>query len=70
MKFTFIVVNTVAKTTVTEISIPAGSQICGLVQSQQRPQTVTLTYEELRYLLRNHDYAVSQVLTSLAPSKG
>lgn len=70
MKFHIISARTQHKYVKTDITVRLGTQICGLSVGGTRPQSVTLDYEELKYLLQNPDYAIHQVLTALyAPRK-
>ena len=68
MKFKFEFKKTKDSYSYEEIRIPILNKICGLMRNNTRPQTVELTYAELKMLLQNESYAI-MVLTSLAMSE-
>lgn len=50
-------------------TIPVGQAICGLQLRGSRPNSVTLTYDELAVILKDPHYAVCAVLAALAPNR-
>lgn len=68
MIFNFLNVKTLHKKIWAEIEVEPGQSICGLQQSGQRPHSVTLSYDDFVYLLKNVEYTVSQVLPALSGS--
>lgn len=46
--------------------VELGQKICGLQIKGSRPQTVELTYQELKYLIQNPGYALKTVLLALS----
>lgn len=67
MKFKFEYRKTKDSYSYEEVRIPIPYKVCGLMRNNTRPQTVELTYAELKMLLQNESYAI-MVLTSLAMS--
>lgn len=58
MNFNFTIKHTQQETTNTTYRVNIGQLICGLQKSGQRPQSVTLTAPELKYLLHDNEYAM------------
>ncbi len=56
MKFTIVARDTQAIKSTHVLTLPVGSQICGMQMGGHRPQTVELDFNELRYLNQNPDY--------------
>jgi hypothetical protein len=69
MKFHFLIRKTEHLETKHVFTAPVGNKIVGLLQQQQRPQTVELDYDELRFLLKNPDYLQSVCMALAIPQR-
>ena len=68
MIFHFLLIDTKQIKKRVEHTIPLGSNICGLLLSGHKPQSVTLDRTELAEALSNKEFAVT-LLSSLGDSK-